>query len=379
LPRDIDRIPLSRPDISEEDVQAVVAVLRSSRLSLGPKLQEFEAAFASLLGARFAVAVSNGTAGLHLALLAAGIGPGDEVITSPFSFVASANCILYVGAKPVFVDIDPNTLGLDVTQVADKIHRDTRALLPVHVFGRPCEMRPLLELGRPHSLFVLEDACEALGATYDGKCVGTLGNAGIFAFYPNKQITTGEGGMIVTDDEGFAAVCRSLRNQGRGEGSGWLEHVRLGYNYRMTEMQAALGLSQLRRLSEFMARRAQVAAWYHELLGDCGAIRLLLEPNPHMGVSWFVYVVILADGFREEDRNTVLQRLREQGIECSNYFPPIHLQPYFRERFGYRRGDFPVTEAIASRTVALPFHSNLSRQEVGRVATALRAVLSWSS
>jgi perosamine synthetase len=375
LAQDVEPIPLSRPEISEEDIQAVVAVLRSSRLSLGPKLQEFESALASFVSARYAIAVSSGTAGLHLCMEAAGIRPGDEVITSPFSFVASANCILYVGAKPVFVDIDPCSLNLDVTQVADKIREGTKVLLPIHVFGRPCEMTPLLEMGRAHGLFVLEDACEAVGAQYKGKAAGTLGHAGVFAFYPNKQITTGEGGMIVTGDEEFALICRSLRNQGRGLGSGWLEHVRLGYNFRMTEMQAALGLSQLRRISEFMARRAQVAAWYHEFLKDCKAIRLPAEPPVHITVSWFVYVVILRDEFTAEERNRVLAELHQRRIECSNYFPPIHLQPYFRERFGYRPGHFPVTERVASRTIALPFHSRLSRQEVERVASTFRSVL----
>lgn len=371
----LQSIPLSRPDISEEDIRAVVNVLRSSRLSLGPKLQEFEEAMAEFVGARYAVAVSSGTAGLHLCLLAAGVGQGDELITSPFSFVASANSILYVGAKPVFVDIDASTLNLDVKQAAAKINGNTKGLLPVHVFGRPCDMQPLLDVTRAHSLFVLEDACEAIGSRYRGKSVGTFGNAGVFAFYPNKQMTTGEGGMIVSDDEQLATTCRSLRNQGRRQGSGWLEHVRLGYNFRMTEMQAALGLSQLGRIFDLMAQRTRVAAWYQEVLRDCQEVTLPALPPPDITLSWFVYVIVLRNNFTEECRNRLVGKMREQGIECSNYFPPIHLQPYFVERFGYRPGDFPVTEHVASRTIALPFYPRLARDDVERVASALKCAL----
>jgi perosamine synthetase len=307
--------------------------------------------------------------------MAAGIRSGAEVITTPFSFVASANCILYVGAKPVFVDIDPVTLNLDASKAAAKINGRTKALLPVHVFGRPCDMDSLLDLAHSARLFTLEDACEAIGAKHGGRYAGTIGNAGVYAFYPNKQMTTGEGGMIVTKDDKFADLCRSLRNQGREKGSAWLEHARLGYNFRMTEMQAALGLSQLRRLTDLMACRARVAGWYHDLLHDCSEIMLPGEISPDITLSWFVYVVVLRENWPEGVRNQVMSNLRERGIECATYFPPIHLQSHFRERFHFRRGDFPVTESIASRTIALPFYSRISREEVERVTFELRRAL----
>ena len=364
-------IPLSRPDVSEADVEAVAAVLRSGRLSLGPVGPQFEAAFAKAVGAKHAVAVSSGTAALHLCLIALGIGPGDEVITTPFSFVASANCILYVGARPIFVDIDEHTLNLDPARLEAAVSERTRAILPVHVFGRPCAMDTIMAIADRHGLVVVEDACEALGARFGGRAVGTFGRAGTFAFYPNKQMTTGEGGMVVTDDDAIAELCRSLRNQGRG-GTGWLEHERLGFNYRLSDMQSALGLSQLRRLPELLRRRAQVAQWYREVLADVEEIILPPPPAETTEMSWFVFVVRLADEFTGEDRNRLLQELRSRGIECSNYFPPIHLQPYFREKFGFAPGSFPVTERVAARTVALPFHGGLTRSEVSTVARAVR-------
>ena len=365
------KISLSRPDASEVDVEAVAAVLRSGRLSLGPVGPQFEAAFAEAVGAKHAVAVSSGTAALHLCLIALGIGPGDEVITTPFSFVASANCILYVGARPIFVDIDEHTLNLDSARLEAAVSERTRAILPVHVFGRPCAIDTIMAMAEGHKLVVVEDACEALGARFAGRAVGTFGRAGTFAFYPNKQMTTGEGGMVVTDDDAIAELCRSLRNQGRG-GAGWLEHERLGFNYRLSDIQSALGLSQLRRVPGLLRRRAQVAQWYREVLADVEEIILPPPPPETTEMSWFVFVVRLADEFTGEDRDRLLQELRSRGIECSNYFPPIHLQPYFREKFGFSPGSFPVAERVAARTVALPFHGGLTCNEVSTVARAVR-------
>ena len=371
MTEDLRKIPLSRPDVSEADVEAVATVLRSGRLSLGPVGPQFEAAFAKAVGAKHAVAMSSGTAALHLCLIALGIGPGDEVITTPFSFVASANCILYVGARPIFVDIGEHTLNLDPARLEAAVSERTRAILPVHVFGRPCAMDMIMAMAERHKLVVVEDACEALGARFAGRAVGTFGRAGTFAFYPNKQMTTGEGGMVVTDDDAIAELCRSLRNQGRG-GAGWLEHERLGFNYRLSDIQSALGLSQLRRLPGLLRRRAQVAQWYREVLAGVEEIILPPPPAETTEMSWFVFVVRLADEFTGEDRDRLLQELRSRGIECSNYFPPIHLQPYFCEKFGFTPGSFPVAERVAAQTVALPFHSGLTCGEVSTVARAVR-------
>lgn len=370
------KISLARPDVSEQDIAAVVEALRSGRLSCGPKLEVFERDIAAFVGSKHAVGLSSGTAALHLCLLALGVGPGAEVITSPFSFVASANCILYAGARPVFVDIDEKTLNIDASKIEAAITPQTRAILPVHVFGRPCEIGQIMAIAERHRLIVLEDSCEALGARVNGQSAGTFGRAGVFAFYANKQITTGEGGMIVTDDDELARVCRSLRNQGRGDSAEWLEHPRLGYNFRMTEMQGAMGSSQLRRLGEFMQGRADVAARYAELLSDCEEVILPTAYPSNITPSWFVYVVQLRDEFTEEDRNAVIQKLREEGIECSTYFPAIHLQKYFRDKYGYRKGDFPVTERVSERTLALPFHPRLSAADAERVTSTLKAALS---
>ena len=365
-------IPLSRPELDEEDIEAVVRVLRSPELSLGPTGPEFERAMAAYTGARHAVTASSGTSGLHIGVLALGLGAGDEVVTTPFSFVASANCLLFEGVVPVFADIDPDTWDLDPAAAGAAITPRTRAILPVHVFGRPCRIREIVALARGRGLSVIEDSCESLGSTVDGVFTGTLGEFGVFAFYPNKQMTTGEGGMVVTNDERLAAVCRSLRNQGRGAGGGWLEHERLGYNYRLSDIQSALGLSQLKRIETFIARRLSVHAAYGEALREVPGIVLPAPPRAGERVSWFVYVIRLADEFTRDDRDAVLQDLRAHGIACRNYFVPIHLQPYMIERFGFREGMFPVTERIAARTISLPFHNRLSEGEIATVASTLR-------
>lgn len=368
-------IPLSAPDIAEQDKAAVLQVLEDGALSLGPRLPEFEQLFAERVGSRHAIGVSSGTSALHLCIKAAGIREGEGVITSPFSFVASANCILFERGVPVFADIDPETLNLDPGKLEDALSTRPRAILPVHVFGRPCAMGEILEIAGRRNLAVIEDACESIGATYRGKPVGTFGQTGVFAFYPNKQITTGEGGMIVTDDDRIAALCRSWRNQGRDDSQGWLQHRYLGFNYRLSDIHCALGISQLRRLDEVLAARARVAALYTEMLRDFPQLILPAPNAPEHEMSWFVYVVRLHDEFTCEDRDAVLKGLRSRNIGCSNYFTPIHLQPFYQREFGFRKGDFPTAERIAERTVALPFFTRLSAAEIDYVGAALRQVL----
>jgi perosamine synthetase len=367
----MQRVPLALPDLDESDVQAVVEVLRSGRLALGPRAEEFERLICEYVGVKHAVAVSSGTAALHLIVRALGIGPGDEVLVPSFTFAASVNVILYEGAAPVFVDVDPETYCLDPGDLERKITPRTKAVMAVDVFGHPAEWDAVLKIAGRHGLKVIDDSCEALGAEYKGKKVGRFGDAAAFAFYPNKQITTGEGGIIVTSDEEIARLCRSMRNQGRGEMGAWLEHERLGFNYRLDEMSAALGVSQFRRLESFLAKREQVAGWYTERLARRDWVRPPVV-KPYVRMSWFVYVVTLAEGV---DRDGVVRALEEEGIPCRGYFSPIHLQPYVRERCGAREGELPITESVARRTIALPFHNNLRLDEVEFVVDALeRAV-----
>ncbi len=369
------RIPLSSPDVDDTDVDAVTSVLKSGVLSLGPTGPEFEQAVAEYTGARHAIAVNSGTSGLHLAVIALGIGNGDEVVTTPFSFVASTNCFLFEGARPAFADIDPVTWDLDPAAAEAAITPRTKAILPVHVFGRPCRIGEIAETARKCGVRILEDPCESLGSTVNGRMTGTFGDAGVFAFYPNKQMTTGEGGMIVTADDRIAAHCRSLRNQGRGEGGGWLEHERMGFNYRLADMNAALGLSQLKRLEKFIAMRRHVHDLYQQALRDIPEVIAPAPARPGERISWFVLVIRLRDEFSREDRDAILDGLRRRGIACRNYFVPIHLQPYMRERFGFREGMFPVTERVAARTISLPFHNRLSESDVAMTVTALRESL----
>ncbi len=367
-------ISLSAPDITQAEIDAVVAVLRTPQLSLGPKLDEFEQAFCRKLGVRHAIACNSGTSGLHLAWKAMGIGPGDEVITTPFSFIASANSVLFVGARPVFIDIEADTWQIDPRRIEAAITPRTRAILPVDVFGSIPDMDAIHAVAARRGLRVLEDSCEALGSSWRGRPAGTLGEAGVFGFYPNKQITTGEGGMVVTNDETIARLVRSLRNQGRDPGAGWLQHARLGYNFRLDEMSCALGVVQMQRLEEIRARRALVARWYQERLRDEERVTFQRIP-PDVEMDWFVMVVRLADQYTQADRDRILEKLRAAGIGCSNYFTPIHLQPFYREEHGWRPGDFPITEALSARTVALPFHNHLSEADVERVVSTLRGLL----
>jgi perosamine synthetase len=368
-----ERVPLARPDVVQADIDAVVEVLKTPHLSLGPKLPEFEKAFARYLGVAHAVAVNSGTSALHLLVRALGLGPGDEMITSPFTFVASANCALFEGARPVFADIDERTWNMDVDLMAAAVTERTRLLMPVHIFGRPMPMDRVMDVARARNLPVVEDACETLGATFAGRMAGAFGDASTFAFYPNKQMTTGEGGMVCTNDHRLADLCRSMRNQGRDPGAGWLAHARLGYNYRLSDINCALGLSQLARLPGFIDARARVAARYIEKLA---ALDELVMPAPYAGgrMSWFVFVVRLADRFSQEDRQAVLAHLREAGIGCSNYFSPVHQQPFYAA-LGHKTGDFPVCEKIAARTLALPFYNRLTPEDQDTVIAELKAAL----
>jgi len=363
-------IPLAQPDISEREIEAVSAVLRTPNLSLGPKLVEFEQRMADYCGTAHAVACSSGTAGLHMLVHAMGIGRGDEIITTPFSFVASANCALYEGARPVFVDIDANTWNIDPGRVAAAVTPRTRALIPVDVFGQIADMDPIRAVAQRHGLKIIEDSCEALGGRYHGRPAGSLGDAGVFGFYPNKQMTTGEGGMIVTDDAALADRLRSIRNQGRGTEGRWLSHERLGYNFRLSEINCALGIVQLERLASILAARARVAGWYWARLAE--ESRLIMQGvSPEVEMSWFVFVVRLTDDYTRADRDRLLEALRDRGIACSNYFAPIHLQPFYRERFGHAEGDFPICEALADRTLALPFFGQMTESQVERVCDAV--------
>jgi perosamine synthetase len=366
-------IPLSQPDITAREIDAVVEVLHGTTLSIGPKLDEFEQLCAKVAGRRHAIGVSSGTAGLHCAMIAAGIKPGDEVITTPFSFVASTNCILYVGAKPVFVDIDPKTLNLDVDKLQAALTPRTKAIVAVECFGHPGGMIEIEQFARKNELILIEDCCEGFGGQLGERKIGSFGRAGVFGFYPNKQITTGEGGMIVTDDDTFAAVCRSLRNQGR-DGMSWLAHQRLGYNYRLSEINAAIGVAQVQRLDELLEARRRVAHEYMQCLMTSRYLILpTLDDETHM--SWFVFVVRLSDLFEPGDRDEVIKRLRAEGIGCNNYFPPIHLQPYIAGPLGHREGDFPVCEYVAARTIALPFFTKMTKRQVHRVCDVLEKTL----
>jgi perosamine synthetase len=365
------RIALSAPWIDERDEELVLEVLRSGWLSLGPTGPRFEELFAEAVGARHCAAVSSGTAGLHLCMRLAGVEPGDEVITSPYSFVASANCAIYEGATPVFADIDPHTYNLDPAAVEAAITEQTKAIVAVDIFGYPCELDPLLALCEQHGLTLVEDACEALGARYKGRPIGSHGHPAVFAFYPNKQITTGEGGTVTTGSAEQHELLVSLRNQGRLETQSWLQHGRLGYNYRLDDLSAALGIAQLERLDRIVAARGEVAARYNDLLTGVDVETPIADDDDHVR-SWFVYVVKLPEG---ADRDAVAARLGERGVATAPYLPSVHLQQYMRERYGFREGMLPVSENCSARTLALPFHSRLPRDDQEYVVDALHAVL----
>ncbi len=367
-------IHLSRPDITEKEIESVCQVLRSCDLSLGPKLPQFEQAFTNYIGTRRAVAVHSGTSGLFLCLLSLGIGQDDEVITTPFTFIASTTTIMATGARPVFVDIDPATLNIGPLKIESAITEKTKAILPVEIFGNPAGFDKICAIAEKYNLPVIEDSCEALGSSLNGKKAGTFGKMSVFGFYPNKQITTGEGGMILTDDDELADLCVSLRNQGRGKSAKWLYHERLGYNFRLSDINCALGIAQLARIEEMKAKRQQVARWYQEMLADDERLTVPSQP-PGCDINWFVFVVRLAERFTSQERNLILQRLFERGIQTNNYFPPIHLQPFIAKQLGHKKGDFPITEAVAERTIALPYYNNLKKDEIAIVCNILKQIL----
>lgn len=386
-------VPMSSPDLTDAERQAVMDVLNTPNLSMGPQIEAFEAAFRGYTGAKHALAVNSGTAGLHLCVRAAGIGPGDLVLTTPFSFVASTNVLLFEQAVPVFVDVDPVTGNMDPAE-AELAARDLltgdqaaekwlprqgagrpgtlKAILGVDVFGQPADWDALKSTAGNYGLGLIEDSCEALGAEYKGRKAGTLADTAVFAFYPNKQITTGEGGLIVTNDDKAAALMRALRNQGRAPGDTWLQHTYLGYNYRLDDMSAALGTAQMQRLEELLSKREQVAAWYHARLESIPGVQAPCMEKTTTRASWFVYVIRLDPGI---DRGALAQRLAERGIPVRPYFLPIHLQPYMVDRFGYRPGDFPITEDLGARGLALPFSGVMTEEQVELVCRTVREVI----
>ncbi|MDP3792382.1 MAG: DegT/DnrJ/EryC1/StrS family aminotransferase [bacterium] len=369
------KYPIAKPYITKEDKKIVADVLSSGHLSLGPKHKEFEKKLAEKIGTRYACAVSSGTAGLHLAMIAANIKAGDEVITSPFSFVASANCILYVGAKPVFVDIDPLTYNMDPDKIERAITPKTKAILVVHIFGQPADMTRISKIAKKHNLKIIEDACESINAAHNKQKVGTFGESAVFAFYPNKQMTTGEGGMIVTNNEKIYKLCNSLRNQGRSENMQWLDHERLGYNYRMDEMSAALGISQLAKLDAMIKEYRTIANWYSQHLKphqQLFQIPWTAAGNSH---TWFVYVVTLKQA--KINRDKLITMLAEQGISTKPYLPSIHLFSFYKKQFGYKKGDFPIAEKVSNSAIALPFYIGLKKEDinyiVGRLIETVRS------
>lgn len=367
------RIPLARPYLDEREEELVLEVLRSGRLSLGPTIDRFEEQIAERVGAPFAAAVSSGTAGLHLLAVTAGIRPGDEVITSPLTFAASANCFIYEGATPVFAEVDPRTWNLDPAALEAAITERTKAVVAVDMFGYPCEIEPLTALCERHGLTLIEDSAEALGAEYKGAPVGSHGPPCVFGFYPNKQLATGEGGVVTTHSEEQWRLLRSLRNQGRSyDDGGWFNHVRLGFNYRWTDLQAAVGIGQLEKLDRMLELRSAAAARYAELLSEVPGVTLAPADDADHRRSWFVYVVALAP---EIDRARVMVELRGRGVDVAEYVPCVHLLTYMRERYGFREGLCPIAEEIASRTLALPFFPTIEAGDQEYVVEALSAAL----
>lgn len=369
------KISLAKPDITGKDKKAVLEVLETSCLSLGKNYLEFEKKMAKFSGVKYAVAVNSGTSGLHLIIRALGVKEGDEVITTPFSFVASSNCILFEKAKPVFVDVNEKTFNIDVKKIEEKITSKTKAILAVDIFSQPADWTELKKIAKKHKLFLIEDSAEALGSEYKNKKCGSFGDAAVFAFYPNKQITTGEGGMILTDNKKIYEKCRSMANQGRKIKNGkWLEHIMLGYNYRLDEMSCALGLAQMERIKEILEKRRRVAKMYNEELKEIKELEIpyILTGNK---LSWFVYVVKLAENFSGKKRDKIIEQMAKKGIQCGNYFQAIHLQPFYRKEFFYKPGDFPIAENISRRTLALPFYNNLTEKKVNFVVESLKEIL----
>lgn len=365
-------VPLSGPDITKAEIDAVLGVMESEHLSIGPRVEAFEQEFVKQIGVKHAIAVNSGTSGLHCLVKAMGIGPGDEVITTPYSFVASTNCVMFENATPVFVDIDPRTFNLDLNKVEAAITPRTKAILPVDVFGQPMDMETVNAIAKKHNLLVLEDSCEALGAQYKGIKAGSNCDGAVFAFYPNKQITTAEGGMIVTNNDHIADLCRSYRSQGRAITGFWLEHERMGFNYRLSELHAALGEVQMKRLDEILDKRQGVADKYTMRLKDVEGVTIpWIHPDVNR-MSWFVYVIQVAPGI---DRDKVMNSLKANNVGCRPYFTPIHVQPYIQKQFGVKAEDYPVSADIGSRSIALPFFNKISDEQIDYVVASLREAM----
>jgi len=367
------KYPLAKPFITKSEERLVLEVLRSGHLSLGAKYIEFEKKFARKIGTKYACSVSSGTAGLHLVMLAAGIGPGDEVITSPFSFIASSNSVLYVGAKPIFVDIDATTYNMDPAEIEKKITKKTKAILVVHIFGQSADMDPIIKIAQRYNLKIIEDACESVCAKYKSRNVGTFGESAVFAFYPNKQMTTGEGGMIVTNNERIYKLCASLRNQGRAENMNWLDHKYLGYNYRLDEMSAGMGIAQLTKLDFMIKKRREIARWYSEALTPYKNLISVPRIDPKNTHTWFVYVIeIKKTGV---SRDQVINNLIKKNISSKAYLPSIHLFSFYRKQFGYKKGNFPVSERVSKNSLALPFYIGLKKADIEQIVRALIKII----
>ena len=366
------KIPISKPYITNEEIREVIKVLKSGFLSLGPKLPEFEKNFADFIGTKYAAAVSNGTAGLHLCIKACGIKDNDEVITTPFSFISSANCILFERANPVFVDIDPETYNIDPSKIEKKITKKTKAILLVHIFGQSCDMESIMRIARKHKLIVIEDACESLGARYKGKIVGSFGKMAVFAFYPNKQMTTGEGGIIVTNDKKTYQLCKSLRNQGRSDNMQWLLHERLGYNYRLDEISCTLGIVQLKKIKSLIRERQEICNEYNKQLKNVPEVQIPLTAKNNIH-TWFVYTIRLKKNI---NRNKVIKEMAKKGIACKAYFDiPIHLQPFYKKQYEYKKGDFPVCEDVCNSVITLPLYIGLTKKDIIRICNILKSVI----
>jgi len=376
------KIPLAKPDITDLDRRAVLEVLKTPNLSLGPKLKEFEEKIAQFIGVKYAVGVNSGTSALHLIIRALGIKDGDEVITTPFTFIASSNCVLYERAKPIFVDIDEKTLNIDPDKIKKTItnlpagrQEKLKAILAVDIFGHSADWDKILKIAKKYKLKVIEDSAEAIGSEYKGKKCGSFGDTAILAFYANKQITTGEGGMVLTNNKKIAGLYQSMANQGREIKNGkWLEHIRLGYNYRLDEMSCALGVAQLRRINEILKKREKVAKMYNERLKEFPDVELPYIA-PDVKISWFVYVIKLSHKYSQRDRDRIIKEMERVGIQCGNYFQPVHLQLFYRKMFGYKPGDFPICESISQRTIALPFYNNLREKDIDFVVKNFKKVI----
>ena len=383
-------IPLSNPDITSRERKAVAEVLKSPDLSFGPRLEAFEKLGAGVAGRKYSVAVNSGTSGLHLIVRSLNISKGDEVITTPYSFIASANCLLFEGACPVFADIDEETLNISPSITAEIMKKKrggkVKAILAVDVFGHPADWDSLYDISGKYNLRLIEDSCEAIGSEYVSpaglkkrrwkkkKMAGSFGDAAVFAFYPNKQITTGEGGLILTDSKKMYDMCRSMRNQGRDPDNRVAGHLRLGYNYRLSDINCALGIAQLQRLKDIINKRERVAQYYNRKISLISSITSL-SSLPNVKKSWFVYVIKLEKGFNRKDRDIIMKKLQHRGIACSTYFIPIHLQPFYQKKFSYKRGDFPVSESVSDRSIALPFYSNLKRVDIDYITDSLKRIL----